>query len=292
MRTRRIIFLIAVMAALAAAPTWAAADRAQGGFERTLKVSGTPTIDVNTGSGGITVRPGDGSTVRIVAKIFANDDRHSGMDAEAKVREIEANPPIEQTGNTIRIGRVPDEKRDLYRNVGISYELTVPTESRMDANTGSGSIDIADVRGPVDANTGSGGVRLYRTGGDLRANTGSGSVEVDSTGGSVRASTGSGSIRIGGLTGMLRASTGSGSIRVQGKQGGDWQLSTGSGGVDVQLPTDAGFELDAETGSGGIHTAHPITLVGSIRRDAMRGTVRGGGPKLSIRTGSGTIRIE
>ena len=40
----------------------------------------------------------------------------------ARVRRIEANPPIEQNGNSIRIGQMRDD--DLYRNVSISYEVT------------------------------------------------------------------------------------------------------------------------------------------------------------------------
>jgi len=266
-------------------------DTVKGSFERTLKVTGPADIDVNTGSGNITVRPGDGSTVRIVGTIHAWARWLDGEGAaRERVRRLEANPPIEQHGNVIRIGR--SEERELQRNVGISYEITLPAESRVRANTGSGDIDLSGIRGSAGANTGSGNITIAQSSGEVRATTGSGNIRLDLAGGDVRASTGSGNIHAFGLTGALRASTGSGNITAEGKLGNAWDLETGSGNVTARLAADAGFEVDAHTGSGGIRTNHPITILGTFGKDTLRGTVRGGGPRLLIRTGSGGIRIE
>ncbi len=248
-------------------------DTVKGSFERTLKVTGPADIDVNTGSGNITVRPGDGSTVRIVGTIHA---WARWLDGEAaareRVRRLEANPPIEQHGNVIHIGHI--EERELQRNVGISYEITLPADSRVRTNTGSGDIDLSGIRGSAGANTGSGNITIASSTGEIRASTGSGNIHAS------------------GLTGALRASTGSGNITAEGKPGSAWDLKTGSGNVTAQLSSDAGFEVDAHTGSGGIRTNHPITMLGTFGKDTLRGTVRGGGPRLVIRTGSGGIRIE
>ena len=266
-------------------------DTVKGSFERTLKVSGPADIDVNTGSGNITVRPGDGSTVRIVGTIHAWARWLDGEGAaRERVRRLEAKPPIEQNGNVIRIGHI--EERELQRNVGISYEITLPADSRVRTNTGSGDIDLSGIRGPAGANTGSGNITIASSTGEIRASTGSGNIRLDLAGGDVRASTGSGNIHASGLTGALRASTGSGNITAEGKPGSAWDLETGSGDVTARLSFDAGFEVDAHTGSGGIRTNHPITMLGTFGKDTLRGTVRGGGPRLVIRTGSGGIRIE
>jgi DUF4097 and DUF4098 domain-containing protein YvlB len=55
---------------------------------------------------------------------------------------------------------------------------------------------------------------------------------------------------------------------------------------------DAAFELDAETSSGSINSAHPVTVVGTLSKRRMRGTVRGGGFRLAVSTSSGSIRVE
>jgi DUF4097 and DUF4098 domain-containing protein YvlB len=292
MRRRRSELILTVVVALVLFTALACTfETVEGKFEQMLKVTGQTEIDLTTGSGNITVRTGEGQTVRIVGHIFAHYQGRRRESAEKKVQQLEANPPIEQNGNVIRIGRIDD--RELQRGVGISYELTVPANTRLRADSGSGNIDGTGLRAGVEANTGSGSIRLVEVGAEVRAQTGSGEIEITQKGsGDVRASTGSGSIRASGVSGAMRASTGSGSISVEGKLSGPWELETGSGSITVQLPTVAAFELDAHTGSGEVHTNHPITVVGSFAQGTLKGAVRGGGPRLMARTGSGSIEIE
>src|SRR5436190_22971921 len=106
---RKILALIAILVAFGAA--WAAPASAQfrgveGSFVRTLNVSGTVDLDVSTGSGSIEIRRSSGNSVEVRGKIRASSDWwRSGRDAQDVVRELESNPPIEQSGSTIRIGR-------------------------------------------------------------------------------------------------------------------------------------------------------------------------------------------
>jgi len=65
-----------------------------------------------------------------------------------------------------------------------------------------------------------------------------------------------------------------------------------SGDVVVDVGADAGFDLDAHTGSGRINSAHPVTMTGHVSRRQLSGRVRGGGPRLEISTASGAIRIR
>ncbi len=313
------VLVFAVML-VAVVPLWA--DRAEGAFERTLSVSGPVQLRVSTGSGSITIRKGAAGSVRIQAKVHVSD---RFGDAQALVREVEQNPPIRQTGNIITIG---NEVR-RWDKVGISYDLTVPEETQAEARTGSGNVEVYDLRGPLETATGSGGIRaenigsqvqartgsgnivLSRTGGGASATTGSGSVETSSINGSVEAHTGSGNISVSGATGGVRARTGSGTIRVQKALGevdaeaasggvtvdgapksARWALRTGSGTVHVSLPVGTAFELDAQTGSGSISTSHPITVSGTIRKNELRGVAIRADNRIYIRTGSGTVRVD
>jgi len=313
---------------LLAAPAWA--EKATGEFERTLTVTGPVDLDVQTGSGHVIVRPGSAGRVRVVGRIEARDDKWWGGDrlsAEEKVRRIEANPPIEQSGNTIRIGRLED--KDLQRNVSIHYELEVPAETALKAHTGSGHQEINGIRGPVrsssgsghleifdiggavDADTGSGHIELSRIKGIVTAETGSGHITADgvpgpfsaSTGsgsvtanlsvpGSVEITTGSGGVEVDGARGSVRISTGSGSIRVDGEPTEGWKLNTGSGSINVRVPSSSAFELAARSHSGTVRTSHPVTVQGTVKRNELRGPVRGGGPTLQLETGSGSITID
>ena len=327
----KLAMVLALLAALVALPAAACAQErytVEGKFERTLRVTGDVDLNVTTGSGSIDTRVGDAGTVRVSAIIRArSDSRRSESETEALVRRIEANPPIEQTGNVIRIGRLEDE--EARRNISISYTLVVPQTTKLYASTGSGSQTIEGLRGVVEARTGSGGITATNLGGSLRAETGSGSIamstvygavhartgsgtirgtglsasviastgsggiEVEQTGaGDVELRTGSGGIRVRGVKGALNASTGSGSINVDGTPTGSWRVSTSSGSITVRLPADAAFDLTAHTSSGSITTSHPVTVMGTLGRRDMRGKVRGGGVLVDLSTSSGSIRIE
>jgi len=87
----------------------------QGSFEKTLTVSGPVDLDVVTDSGGITVMPGPAGSVRVHAILRAQHGWFDFNDAEAHIRELERNPPIEQTGNRVRVGYV--HGRDLLARI-------------------------------------------------------------------------------------------------------------------------------------------------------------------------------
>lgn len=230
---------------------------AQGSFDRTLKVSGPVELEVNTGSGYITVRTGDSSEVRVHGLIKAGNGWFGPSNAEAKVRQLESNPPILQSGGLIRIGRIEDPA--LRHNISISYELEVPPETRLKAATGSGNVSVEGIHGPVKATTGSGGLKISDIGNDLVATTGSGNITVSSIHGGVHLNTGSGSIEAMGIGGPFYVGTGSGNIRLketsaaerdQNSGGfGAGRVSTGSGSVDL---SGVNGSLRVGTGSGNI----------------------------------------
>jgi hypothetical protein len=269
----------------------ATAFAADSNFERTLNVSGSPNVSVSTGSGYIHLNPGAGNQVHIVAHVRSSHGWMSGgNDVDSRIQQIVANPPIVQTGNDITIGE--RHNNDLYRNINIDYEITLPKASAISAATGSGDVQIQDVGATVKAQSGSGSVRVHGVQGPTTLGTGSGDIELQQTGpGDVKAETGSGSIRLQGLAGALKASTGSGDIEAQGQPTADWKLSTGSGSVGLVVG-NAHFNLDADTGSGGINVSQPITMQGSLNRHHVSGVVNGGGPTIRIGTGSGDIQIK
>ena len=318
----RIVGMAVATVALSTSPAFSAV---RGQFERTLQVSGSVNLQVETGTGSIDVRRGSSNQVHVVGHIQASE-WFSG-DAEERVRRLENNPPIQQSGNDIRIGHIDDP--DLKRNLSVSYEITVPESTELRASSGTGEQSISDINGPIEVTTGTGNLKLSRISSGVRAHTGTGNIDIDGANSSVYARTGTGSIRAvsiaggfdgqtgtGNLTldqsapgsvraqsgsgrlelrnvkGSLQAQAGRGDVRVEGEATGGWVVHTGSGSVDLRLPENASFDLDANTGSGSINLAHPVTVQGSISRKQVRGKVGGGGVPVEVQTGSGSIRIE
>src|SRR5271165_6077938 len=103
----------------------------EGHFDRTLSVSGSVNLDVATGSGDITVRTGSGNQVVVHGTVHPNG---WPFGSDSAVHQIESNPPIQQSGNSIRIGyNLPDNGR----HVSINYEITVPADTALQAHSGS-----------------------------------------------------------------------------------------------------------------------------------------------------------
>jgi hypothetical protein len=323
-----LLYTVAFSAA-ALIPASAHAQRADGTFERTLTVAERPEIDIDSGSGGIEVREGAAGRIEVRGQIRAWDwgVRRGRYTPEEGIKRIQANPPVTQSGNVIRIGRIDDD--ELRNGVSITYEVIVPAPSMLRAKSGSGSQRIEGVTGGVDASSGSGSIVVRRSRGRVKASTGSGGITADAIGGELDASTGSGSItgtgiggairaqtssggievtqtaagdvdatsssgsvRVRGVNGGVRASTSSGGLTVEGQMAREWRLSSSSGHVTVDVPGTQGMEVDANSNSGSINVDFPVTVTGTVGKRSLRGSARGGGPLLYVRTSSGGISIH
>jgi len=324
MRRTRFLILCAIVPALAVLPALA---EVTGHFDRTLKVTGPVDLSIVSGSGDITVHTGGNDSVVISAKIHASNSWLFGGSSEDRIHRIEQNPPIEQQGNIIHIGRSDD--RELFRNISIDYDVTVPAQTRMTSQTGSGDqvinglqlpltaktgsgnvtidnlgadahvssgsgdLKIGSVKGTLNASAGSGNIRAEGVAGEITANTGSGDVEMRQVAaGNVRVGTGSGNIKLHGIKGGLRAQAGSGDIQAEGEPTSDWQLGAGSGNITLKIPSQASFNIDARTSSGSLKVNKPVTMQGAMSHTRIQGKVGNGGPLLDLHTGSGDIYVE
>jgi hypothetical protein len=313
------------IAAFVCLPALPAAAASEGSFQRSLQVTGPVHLELTTGAGNVEVRTGNSSQVQITGHIRASE--WFDGNAEEKIKKLEANPPIQQSGNDIRIGHIDDP--ELRHNISISYEVVVPAETDLRVQSGSGDQRVEGIRGPLEVSSGSGGLKISAIGDRVHAETGSGDIDIDNvkgnvhaktgsgaidandiagafeadTGsgritlqqtapGSVRVDTGSGGMELHGVHGSLQAKAGSGTIQADGSPMGAWTVHTGSGEVNLKLPSDAAFDLDAHTSSGSISIDQPHTVQGSVGRKEVRGRVGGGGVPVEVDTGSGDIQIR
>jgi Putative adhesin len=295
-------------------------------FERSFDVSGITILDVSTVRGKIAVTAGEpgrvvvsgAATIRIGWDVPAN--------AAELARKVAAQPPVEKVGNTVRL-RTPGDSAER-RAVTISYDVRVPPDTQVLAVSESGATSVSGLLAPVVVRTQSGAIELSRLGGSAEVTSGSGSVNVDGVGGSltvattssaitarelhaglhVRTSSGavdasltgrgdvdvqtsSSAILLRGVTGGLRASTRSGRVTVGGVPGAPWEVSSGSGSLDVRFDPHAGLALEADSGSGSVKAEGGI-VVGAVSKRRITGTVGTGGPRVRLTSRSGSIRIS
>ena len=299
----------------------AASDR--GTFDRTLTVTGPVRLELSNGSGGVYISGGQSGQVKIHAEVRAGGFLFGNP--QHRLADVLSNPPIEQRGDTIRIGK--DGSR--LRNISITYTIEVPRETEVEASVGSGTEELRDIRGPaklttgsgsihvrhvereatfgtgsgsiegeqlgddVRATTGSGSITLSGVKGDISGNTGSGKIHVSLAGGRVQLSTGSGTITVNGAANDLNVRAASGTITVSGNPAANssWEMHTASGSVELLVPPSANFLFSANAHSGGIQTDIPIVVEEQSRHE-LRARLGNGGARVEVHTASGSIRVR
>ena len=264
------------------------AQRMDGSFQRTLSVTGFVDLDLTTDSGGIYVVPGPPGAVRIRGILKAENNWFGRGNVEDRIRQLEAHPPIEQSGNTIRVA-VRD--RFLLRGISMRLEVEVPHDSRLRARADSGGIDVRGIKGPVDCKTDSGGIHAAEIDSEVRAGADSGGIHIRRINGPVYARADSGGIEALEIAGAIDAEVDSGGVRVSQTTPASIRTRTDSGGTVVTLARTGGYEIRAHAESGGV-TAPDVTVRGTVSRHDVNGRIRGGGPLVDVRADSGHIEVR
>jgi DUF4097 and DUF4098 domain-containing protein YvlB len=263
--------------------------------EKTFTVDGMPRLRVQNVSGETAIRVGEPGQVRVVAR-----KRVKGGSADRAKRLLEnVEVRIEQKGNDIFVEpHLYEQERswvDLFRGkrFRVDFEITVPRETAVNAQTVSGDLDLNGTRGPSRVESVSGDVNVADVQGPMRIKSVSGDVQCTDYVGSVEGSSVSGDVEIRGRVRACELHTVSGDISVdlQPEAGGrESRLKTISGDVELGL-LNASCVCEYHTASGDLEVEEPARIIREGRKD--RTVIIGDGRShLYVKTVSGDLRIR
>ena len=281
--------------------------------EKTFTVQPGGTLKVETAGGNISVEPGAGDTVKVLAK----EKIRASSEAEADEVLKDLTLTIEQKGNDVTaIARYNRDRSNWFGSqpVQVDFIVTVPGRYSTDLKTSGGNITVGDLAGTMEMRTSGGNVKLGNIDGTVDAGTSGGNVSLVSCTGDTKLKTSGGNVRaeriVGGadletsggdisvklVENVLSARTSGGDVKagIGGALKGECLLSTSGGDVSVTVDKAAAFQLDAST-SGGRVRAEGLTITlnsGGAGRSHLSGKVNGGGPLLKLRTSGGDIKVE
>jgi DUF4097 and DUF4098 domain-containing protein YvlB len=143
-------------------------------------------------------------------------------------------------------------------NTSVEYDVTVPRSTDLKVENTNGSISVSDINGRSDLSTTNGRIEAMRCSGTMNAGTTNGSIRAE----------------------LLQVSSSK-----------SMEFETTNGSIALTLPPTFGADLDAGTTNGSIRTDLPVTTRSFSRRE-LRGTLNGGGTRLSLHTTNGSIEIR
>jgi DUF4097 and DUF4098 domain-containing protein YvlB len=237
-------------------------------------------IDAHTSSGSIAIGSAGGDVAA----------RDAGGDIRVKVAKGNVN--VDTSSGLIKIGAAMGES--------------------LKAENHGGNVEIGEAGGAVEVGTSSGSIQINRAAGSVEARDAGGNISIDTVQKTADVRTSSGSIRIGTAQGRVNARDAGGSIEIAEAGGAvDAETSSGTinvsfltaprencrllvsgGGINASVPADASLNVDAESMGGSVESELPLTIQGKTRNSALNGQLNGGGPKLSMRSSSGNIRLK
>jgi hypothetical protein len=277
-----LVLLVGLVGISGAAPR-ARAEELKRVAERLIPFTAGGSLHIDDKNGKLIVEAWPRHEVRIqITRVVRAGD---GAKAEDLMKDLEAQVEV-------RKDRIDVESRfpNLHETIGIlgllghrsaalqiNYYVQVPEETDLYLQTANGEVHAQGTTGRVEATT---------TNGD---------IVVTQVRGKVSLSTTNGEVHLTDLTGQATARTTNGSVVAEIRKvppQGRVDLGTTNGNVEAYFDSDLKADLTAMTTNGRVSIAFPIAGQGIMTSRTIRGTIQGGGAKISIATTNGNVEVR
>jgi hypothetical protein len=233
-----------------------------------VAVESPATLTVHNPAGTVTIRTGPQDD-RIVVEATKEADSVFGRQAERLADQVDVQ--IEGEGSEARVEvALPEASGIGFARVNLV--ITVPEETHLDVVNEAGHVQIQGTKGDIRVRSEAGNLRIEDV-------TVAHNCDVMNAAGSISFE---------------------GELPEPGAGGEPWEvvLKTEAGNIDVAVPADSRFTLDAESEAGSVDAKFDLDdpQSGSVRGEAgewLKGSVNGSqaSPNVILRTESGNIRI-
>jgi hypothetical protein len=233
-------------------------------FQWTGRVAQGKSIEIKGVNGSITAEPASGDQLEVSAT--KSGRRSDPSQVSIKVVEhaggvtICAVYPSDDPNdpNTCEPGQGNGRMNVRNNDVKVAFKVRVPSRVGLISRTVNGEISALDLAGNVESHTVNGSINI-------------------STSGYAQAKTVNGDI-----TARLKDANWSGSL----------DFKTVNGGITVDLPSETNSTVEASTVSGDISSDFQLTILGTMSRKHLSGTIGGGGRELNLKTVNGSIHLR
>src|SRR5712671_1049097 len=239
-------------------------NQAEDQFRWTGRVAQGKSIEVKGINGSISAEPASGDQLEVTA--IKTGRRSDPSQVSIKVVEhaggvtICAVYPSDDPGepNICEPGQGHGRMNVRNNDVKVAFNVRVPAKVDLISRTVNGEISALGLAGNVESHTVNGSINIS-TSGYARAKTVNGDISAKLT---------------------------------DANWPGALDFKTVNGGITVNLPSETNSSVEASTVSGDISSDFQLTILGTMSRKHLSGTIGGGGRELNLKTVNGSIHLK
>ena len=249
----------------------------QARYERTIQLSAPlspgSTFAAQTHNGSVTIKGVDVADCNLTATIVGQ------ASTDEVARELAEKTQVTLVASDKKLAvKIDKPITRMNQSVGVSLNGTVPNKTDLELLTHNGGVEIANITGRANATTHNGNVRAENVSDAIVLETHNGSVNCTEISGDAELKTHNGNVK------ALYAQAAP-SVRAI-------SIITHNGSIEFAAPPGFSAQVEAATHNGSVHTDLPITVVGKVSKNELKGTIGAGQGKLRLETHNGSIRIK
>ena len=246
-------------------------------YERTVQLSAPlspgSTFAAETHNGSITLRGADAAECNLTVTVVGQ----AATEEVARELAEKTQVTLEPSGDKLVV-KIDKPTLRMNQSVGVSLDGAIPNKTNLELLTHNGSVEISHITGRVNAATHNGKVTAENVSGTIVLETHNGAVNCMEVSGDTQLKTHNGGVKVLYAQAALSVC--------------DISVVTYNGSIEFTAPPSFSAQVEATTHNGSVHTDLPITVVGKVSKNEMKGTIGAGQGKLRLETHNGSIRIR
>lgn len=229
--------------------------------EKSFNISAGKKLFLNTDTGNIQITPWNKSEVYV--KVIGNDNAAEKFTYNFNANSEEVNIEVDKKSGW-----------SWFSNIKLRFEIKVPANFNVYANTAGGDIKIGGVKGNLTLKTSGGDIWGDRFEGDFVAKTSGGDINLFCNNAKINASTSGGDIELE-YTGLNKSI----------------ELKTSGGDIDIKVPQNFNANVDLRTSGGDISCSFKLNDMKKLSETKVIGNINNGGLPLIANTSGGDITV-
>jgi Toastrack DUF4097 len=229
--------------------------------EKTFQISPGKKLNVSADGGDIVCSVWDKSEVYI--KVIGTDDTADKYDFTFDSNSEEVTVKADKKGGW-----------NWFSNISLKFEIKVPKNFNVNANTSGGDIKIGGVNGGIYLKTSGGDIWGDRFEGNFYATTSGGDINLYCNNAKIEASTSGGDIELE-YTGVNQGI----------------ELKTSGGDIDIKVPSDFDAKAELRTSGGDVDCNLILNNVTKLSETKIDANINKGGKPLIAVTSGGDISV-